>query len=467
MKRMKKVLSIVLAIAMVATTAVVQKPATVDAGVKIIAGKKLHITIGSTETIVVKGKAKAKSSSKKVAKIKKTKKKKKYTHITVQGKKVGKATIKVKVGKKSKKVKATVYPKKVTSVRAALTSVNGNTARITWAKAKGANSYFVYRSTSANGTFAKIATVKGTSYVNANLAYGNYYYYKVKACGNKNILSEDFSNTASVKTWKLVWQDEFNGTELDKTKWNNEGATGDGGYGNKELQNYQWDYQEVKDGNFIIKPQFQYNATKKVNVEDSYYSTKVWTKGGYTVQYGKIEFRAKMPKGAGTWAAGWMLGKNYNWPLCGEIDVFETTSQPAKTLIPQSLHTQKFNGMPTSSGNKHYDSTVSTATTAYHVYAVEWYNNHIRFTVDGKEAPYGGVYNPSDYVLEGTGTDDWTIWPYQQPFYLIMNCAIGGTLGGAVSPTYWTKIAETIDANGDKIETYQDYLYFDYVKVYK
>lgn len=461
MKTYRKILSVVLSVALVMSLCIVQAPTKTQAGVKIIVGKKLDFDIGSKETIIVKGKAKAKSSSKKVAKITKTKKSKKQTKITVKGMKVGKATIKVKVKKKSKKVKVTIRPKTPTGLRAALASTTS--ARLTWAKAKGANGYYVYRSTSRNGTYAKVATVKTTTYTNTGLELGKYYYYKVIAYGNKNILSDDYSNITYVKTWKLVWNDEFEGTELDKTKWNNEGATGAGGYGNQELQNYQWEYSEVKDGKFIIKPQFDYNTVTKKPVADSYYSTKVWTngKGFKQFTYGKFEFRAKMPKGRGTWAAGWMLGTGAGggWPTCGEIDVFETTKDPSKAFIPQSLHMKKFNGMPSSSGNKHYDSYINDATTTYHTYAVEWYPTYIKFTIDGKQT---GIYDPSAFTVESVPTDDMSVWPYKYPFYLIMNCAIGGVLGGDVTPEYWTKIA----TNGN-IETYQDYLYFDYVRVYQ
>ena len=225
MKTYRKIISIVLTLALVMSLCIVQSPTVSQAKVKIIVGKKLDFDIGSKETILVKGKAKAKSASKKIAKITKIKKGKK-TKITVKGMKVGKTTIKVK-GKGSKKVKVVVRPKTPKSLKAALASQTS--AKLTWAKSKGANGYYVYRSATKNGTYAKIATVKTTTYTNTGLALGQYYYYKVIAYGNKNILSDAYSNTAYVKTWKLVWQDEFEGTELDKTKWNNDGATGDGG----------------------------------------------------------------------------------------------------------------------------------------------------------------------------------------------------------------------------------------------
>lgn len=263
----------------------------------------------------------------------------------------------------------------------------------------------------------------------------------------------------------LVWSDDFDGNSLDTTKWNNEGATGAGGYGNKELQDYEMDYCEVKDGKLIIKPTIKWNRSTNQLARNGYnyecYSTKLWTKNQFNFKNGRIEITAKLPKAKGTWAAGWMLGtgSDGSWPRCGEIDIFETTSESSKTLIPQSIHCQKFNGMPTSSGNKHWDTTVDTATTEYHRYGAIWNDKTITFTVDGIPK---GTYDPSMYSLSGDGTDDSTIWPFNESAYLILNCAIGGTLGGSVDPTYWTKIA----SDGD-IDTYQDKMYIDSVKVYK
>ena len=120
MKTYRKIISIVLSLALVMSLCIVQSPTKTFAGVKIIVGKKLDFDIGSTDTILVKGKAKAKSSSKKVAQIKKVKKSGKKTKITVKGLKVGKATIKVKVGKKTKKVKEEIVNDIINTVKGKL-----------------------------------------------------------------------------------------------------------------------------------------------------------------------------------------------------------------------------------------------------------------------------------------------------------------------------------------------------------
>lgn len=453
MKALKKITSIVLAFAMVVTLMAVSPATKADAAVKFMYGKKITLNVGKKDSIHVKGKAKFTSSNKKIATV--TKK------GVVKAKKPGICKITVKVGKSKAKSTITVLPNKVTLTSAALTSISS--AKVTWKAQKNVTGYYVYSSTGTNGAYKKVATIKGAkknSYSVSNLVAGGKYFYKVKAyvkAGKKNLTSTKFSNEMSVKTWKLVWNDEFEGTKLDATKWNNEGAKGAGGYGNNEVQNYQMDYCEVKNGNCIIKPQFDWNTTTQKVVQGSAYSTKLWTKGLYAVKYGKVEFRVKLPKGKGTWAAAWMLGEKNGWPLCGEIDVLETTSDPTKTFIPQTIHCKKFNGMPTSTGPKNKTTQVKDATSAYHTYGIEWDEERIKFTIDGKET---WTYDPDKYKASGEGNGDIEMWPYNQPCYLILNCALGGNLGRDIGPDFWTKIA----TNGN-IETYQDYYYIDWVRV--
>ena len=462
MKMLKKVTSIVLALAMAATLTTVN-PTQTSAKVTIKSGKKITLTVGKSKTIKVKEKgAKFTSSSKKVATVSKKGK--------VTAKKPGTCKITVKVGKSKKKVSVKVGLAKAALSSASLASVNS--VKVNWGKVKGATGYYVYYSTNSKTGFKQVA-VNGANTKSTtikNLAMGQTYYFKVKAfakVGKKTYTSSAFSAVKSVRVYKMVWNDEFSGTKLDTTKWNNNGATGAGGYGNQEKQNYQIDYHEVKDGNLIIKPQFEYNPRTKKVIDNQIFSTKLWTKDMYSFTYGKVEFRAKLPKGQGTWAAAWMLGNQSNygsWPKCGEIDVLETTSDITKTIIPQSIHCDKFNGMPTSPGNKYKHTKVSDATSAYHTYGIIWTSTSITFTIDGKVT---WTYDPDMYVATGKGTNNANIWPFNKPFYLILNCAVGGTLGGNITPTYWTKIGEKKYDSGAVNEIYQDYMYVDYVRVYQ
>jgi beta-glucanase (GH16 family) len=202
-------------------------------------------------------------------------------------------------------------------------------------------------------------------------------------------------------------------------------------------------------------------------LENQIYSTKLWTKDQYEFTYGKVEFRAKLPKGQGTWAACWMLGNDNNygkWPLCGEIDILETTSEAAKITIPQSIHCKRFNGDSSSSGNKYKSTTVSTATSEYHTYGIEWTSQEIKFFIDGE---FTWSYNPNKYVAVGDGHSNYEIWPYNKQAYLIINCAVGGTLGGTVGTDYWTKVSDKTYDSGAVNSIYQDYMYVDYVRVYQ
>lgn len=210
---------------------------------------------------------------------------------------------------------------------------------------------------------------------------------------------------------KLVWQEDFNGKTLNEKVWNFE--LGDGcpsicGWGNNEKQLYTNTNHLVKDGNLVIT----------INkVEDHYTSTRITTAGRKEFQYGKIEVRAKIPVGKGIWPAFWMLGANISkvgWPKCGEIDILEYVGrEPHKVYT--SLHTQDSHG-----------NTINTKVTDikgieedFHLYAIDWTKDKIEFFVD----------NQSVYVFSPKDKNEDT-WPYNQPFYFIINTAVGGNFGG-------------------------------------
>lgn len=464
-KMLKKIISVALAMAMVVTTVYVGNPTTAQAKVTIKSKKTVTLIAGNSSKIKVKQKgAKFTSSNKKIATVSKKGK--------IKAKKPGTCKITVKVKKSKKKVTVKVTPGATSIDYAKNTATNG--ISLEWTGVSGATGYQIYYSTNAKRGF-KVTTVGKVTRTTVNgLTAGSTYYFKIKPIAKvsgKTYVCSKFSNVVSDKVRKMVWNDEFSGTTIDSTKWNTNGATGAGGYGNNELQNYQPEYSEVKDGKLVIKPQIEWNPRKKTiqgqKPDLQAYSTKLWTKGLYSLTYGKVEFRAKLPKGQGTWAACWMLGNDSNygtWPNCGEIDVLETKSEASKTVIPQSIHNTKYNGMATSSGNKYKDTTVATATSAYHTYGIIWNAKEVTFTIDGKVT---WSYNPSRYVATGNAWANSSIWPFNKPFYLIINCAIGGTLGGNVGTDYWTKIGEKKYSDGNTNEIYQDYMYVDYVRVYQ
>lgn len=212
----------------------------------------------------------------------------------------------------------------------------------------------------------------------------------------------------------LVWQDEFDYAGLpDSNKWAYD--TGGHGWGNHELQYYTWRRPEnvrTENGLLIIE------ARKEPWQGMNYTSTRLVTKGKGEWQYGRIEVRAKLPSGRGTWPAIWMLGNNtpLNWPDDGEIDIMEHVGFNQGT-VHASIHCKKY---------YHSIGTQKTATIpvpdcsdAFHVYSTEWDKDSIRTMLDGK------VY--FRFANEHTGYE---AWPFDNKMYLLLNIAVGGDWGG-------------------------------------
>lgn len=215
--------------------------------------------------------------------------------------------------------------------------------------------------------------------------------------------------------WKLVWSDEFNYSGLpDSTKWNYD--VGGSGFGNNELQ-----YYTLKDTlNALVKNGvLAITAHKQVKEGKSYTSARLLTKDKSEFTYGKFEIRARLPRGIGTWPAIWMLGKNIDeagWPACGEIDIMEHVGYE-KDSIYGTIHSKSYNHMIGTQKvkaifiDKPYDD--------FHVFSIEWTPEKIDFFVDNKL--YNHIENEHKSVNE---------WPFDQPFFLILNLAIGGNWGG-------------------------------------
>ncbi|MFZ1751316.1 MAG: family 16 glycosylhydrolase [Saprospiraceae bacterium] len=215
--------------------------------------------------------------------------------------------------------------------------------------------------------------------------------------------------------WKLVWNDEFFIKGLpDTTKWSFE--SGGHGWGNNELQYYT----DLDTNNAIVgNGHLNIIARKELKENKKYTSARLITKDKAEFKYGKIEVRAKLPEGKGTWPAIWMLGKNRKeagWPLCGEIDIMEHVGFDSDS-IHGTIHTATYNHMKkTQKGKAIY---ISNPYNSFHLYSLEWTPEKIDFMVDG--IVYNHVKN--EHLSENE-------WPFDQPFYLIMNLAIGGNWGG-------------------------------------
>lgn len=228
---------------------------------------------------------------------------------------------------------------------------------------------------------------------------------------------------------KLIWSDEFDQNGLpNPNNWNYN--VGDHGWGNDELEYYteaNLDNARVENGVLILE------AIKDPSYPKGYTSARLVTKGKASWKYGYIEVRAKLPTGRGTWPAIWMLAeknKYGGWPSNGEIDIMEHVGyDPGK--VHGTVHTEAFNHkIGTQKGNY---LMVADFDSEFHLYAINWTKKKIDFYIDQQ------LY----FSFENTG-GDYKEWPFDQPFHLIQNIAVGGGWGGqqGIDPTIWPQKME-------------------------
>lgn len=243
----------------------------------------------------------------------------------------------------------------------------------------------------------------------------------------------------------LLWSDEFNGdagTFPTAYRWTF--AEGGAGWGNNELQCYTKSRKNSATngkGQLVITALRTYGHLCVGGTRNSFTSARITTQRSFTTTHGRLEIRAKLPAGAGAWPAFWALGANLprvGWPRSGEIDVMEFTGN-RPTITTSAVHAARTNGT-------HWHSTRTaraskTLTTAYHVYAVEWTSRSLTFFRDGV----------STGQITRAEVTRWATWPFDKPFYLLVNLAMGGTYAG--------KVPSTLTAP-------QRY-YIDYVRVYR
>ncbi|MCF8380809.1 MAG: family 16 glycosylhydrolase [Bacteroidales bacterium] len=239
--------------------------------------------------------------------------------------------------------------------------------------------------------------------------------------------------------YELIWADEFNYTGLpDETKWKYD--VGGGGWGNNELQYYTSKRIEnagVADGKLSI------NAINEVYLGKNYTSARLVSTNGASWLYGKIEMMAKLPSGRGGWSAFWMLptDREYGgWPSSGEIDIMEYVGYD-ENIIHGTIHTEAFNH--TLNTQKGGARTVATAETEYHLYTLEWSPDQMLFSVDSSNF----------FLFKNLRFYDYTQWPFDKRFHMIMNIAVGGNWGG-VEGVDNTAFPMTMEV--DYVRVYQD-----------
>jgi beta-glucanase (GH16 family) len=234
--------------------------------------------------------------------------------------------------------------------------------------------------------------------------------------------------------WNIVWSDEFNGTSVNTNIWTYD-IGNNGGWGNNELEYYTSSTQ-----NAYVSNGFLHIVALRQSMDGhNYTSARMKTEGLYSAEYGRFEFRASLPAGAGFWPALWMLGANINtigWPDCGEIDVMENNT--ILTEVQGSLHS--------GSDETQVYKLPGGSVTNFHVYVLEWTTGAISWYVDGVR------YETQTYWTDSAGTFP---TPFNQPFFILMNLAVGGNYLGNPS-------TNSINANG----AFPGQMLVDYVRLY-
>jgi beta-glucanase (GH16 family) len=254
--------------------------------------------------------------------------------------------------------------------------------------------------------------------------------------------ASDASGVGALAGWKLTWSDEFNGPDgsaVDPTKWKHD--VGGTGWGNNELEYYTDGTQNaVVQGGYLVITATKQGASQYHCSYGTcqYTSARLLTQGLFSQQYGRFEASVQMPTGKGIWPAVWMLGDDIStasWPACGEIDFMETIGTDISTNHG-SLHMPGYSP----SGTFKLVNGASFAD-AFHTFAIEWEPGTVRFYVDDQ------LYETQSRTSVPSGGT----WEFEQPFFLLINVAVGGSWPG--SPDSTTTFPQTMKV--DWVRVYQ------------
>jgi len=256
------------------------------------------------------------------------------------------------------------------------------------------------------------------------------------------ILFLALSSSIFATNWNLVWSDEFDSNGApDNTKWNFVTYGNKDDWWNNEDENYTKEDAHnawVENGNLIIEAKYEKNTWPGDDREKDYTSARLTTKGKGDWTYGKMEIRAKLPAGKGTWPAIWLLASDDfygGWPKSGEVDIMENLGKDPD-IIHGTIHTEAYNH--TKGTQKEAEKTVIAPSNDFHTYSVIWTPDTIKIAVD------------NDYYFSfGNEHNTWEEWPFDKDFHLILNVALGGW-GGTVDNSILPQK-----------------MYVDYVRVYE
>jgi len=235
--------------------------------------------------------------------------------------------------------------------------------------------------------------------------------------------------------YELVWEDEFlfNGAP-SSSRWSYDLGTGNNGWGNNEEQFYT----DRTDNVFIENGILNIIAKRESFSGSQFTSARIKTQDKFEFTYGKVEIKAKLPNGKGTWPALWMLGANFpevGWPTCGELDIMEHVGNN-QNVVQASIHTPSSFGGTINTGSL----TVPGVSNEFHVYEMEWTEDLVSFSVDG-----------SKYYTYQPNVQNGDTWPFNTDQFLIFNVAMGGSLGGAIEAGFTESRMQV-----DYIKVYQE-----------
>jgi beta-glucanase (GH16 family) len=223
------------------------------------------------------------------------------------------------------------------------------------------------------------------------------------------------NHSASDNKYQLVWQDEFDGTQIDTSSWGFQ--TGGGGFGNNELEYYtdRPENASVSNGHLVI------TARKEDYNGRQYTSARMITKDKRSFLYGRFDIRAKLPKGQGIWPALWMLGQNVDevgWPKCGEIDIMELLGHAPDTVYG-TLHWGAGESEHRSQGDR-FALKAGNFSDDFHVFSLLWEKGSLQILVDDHPC--------FSMTRQQFATDN---YPFDKPQYFLFNIAVGGDWPGS------------------------------------
>ncbi|ANI89227.1 hypothetical protein A9P82_07940 [Arachidicoccus ginsenosidimutans] len=251
-----------------------------------------------------------------------------------------------------------------------------------------------------------------------------------------NVHAQNVASIPQYQGYTLAWHDEFDENKLNEKDWTYELGNRNG-WGNHELEYYTSSPKNIytSKGNLVIE------ARREKKDDFDYTSARIDTKNKQEFLYGRIDMRAKLPVDKGLWPALWLLGSNIStvpWPKCGEIDVMELIGKNPKEVVG-SFHWKKADGTEGTINNK-YDLTDEDFSKNFHVYSLIWRKDSMQILVDN--FPYVKVARED--FNDGT-------YPFDKPFFLLFNVAVGGDWPG----------------NPDNATKFPQKMLVDYVRYYK